>query len=150
MAGMTIPATVRDNPLFKNLTDEQAGSLFALASERRVDGGDTVVRQFDRNTDLVIVLEGMAAIRTFSGETVAEVGPGAVLGEVSLVDSEPRSANVVAKGQCKVAVIPSADLRALLEGDPALKSQVMENLGRILACRLRAANVHLDAASTRR
>ncbi|MBS1713934.1 MAG: cyclic nucleotide-binding domain-containing protein [Armatimonadetes bacterium] len=147
---MTIPATVRDNPLFKNLTDDQAAALFALASERRVDGGDTVVRQFDRNTDLVLVLEGTAAIRTFSGETVAEVGPGAVLGEVSLVDSEPRSANVVAKGQCKVAVIPSADLRGLLEHDHALKAQVMENLGRILACRLRAANVHLDAASTRR
>ncbi|MBS1723332.1 MAG: cyclic nucleotide-binding domain-containing protein [Armatimonadetes bacterium] len=147
---MNTPAIVKDNPLFSGLNSDQVDLIYGLGSERVFQGGDTVVRQFDRDTDLIIVLQGTAAVKTFSGEVVAEVGPGAVLGEVSLVDSAPRSATVVMKSSGHVVVIPSGTLRETLASHPDLRAAVMENVARILASRLRAANIHMDvAASTR-
>ncbi len=107
-------------------------------------GGDTLVRQFGQDTDLMIVLRGKAQIKTFSGDTIAEVGPGSVLGEVSLIDHEPRSATVVSSGETQVAIIPSGKLKEMMRHDMGMRCVVMENLAKLICQRLRSANVQLD------
>jgi CRP-like cAMP-binding protein len=109
-------------------------------------GGDQILRQFGRDTDLMVVLKGAALIKTFSGDPIAEVGPGSVLGEISLIDTEPRSATVAAKGECTVAVIPSSGLQNLMRHDIGMRCVMMENLAKVLCQRLRTANVQLDGA----
>lgn len=146
---MEFPASVRNNPFFENMSDEQVNSLLSLAQDRNFEGGDTLVRQFDRNSDLMIVLMGRVCIKTFSGEQISELGPGGVFGEVSLVDEAPRSANVIAMGSGRMAVLPSRELHAALDADSELRAQVMKNVAKILCARLRAANIHLDAAVNR-
>lgn len=146
---MQFPAVARENPFFNSMTDDQVKSLESIAVDKNFEGGDTLVRQFDRQSDLMIILQGRVCIKSFSGETVAELGPGCVVGEVSLVDEAPRSATVVAFGSGRVAVLPSNKLREILEHDTALKAQVMENVARILSGRLRAANVQMDVATSR-
>ena len=146
---MQLPTEVRDNPFFRSMSDDQVKALLSSASERNFDGGDTLVRQFDRQSDVMIVVRGKVCIKSFSGEVIAELGPGGVFGEVSLVDDAPRSATVVAVGSGSLAVLPSDKLRTTIDADTALKALVMENIARILCARLRAANVHLDAASGR-
>ena len=131
------------------MTDDQIRSLEFIAVDKNFEGGDTLVRQFDRQSDLMIILMGKVCIKSFSGDTVAELGPGGVIGEVSLVDDAPRSATVMAVGSGRVAVLPSQKLRDMLDGDIALKARVMENVARILSGRLRAANIHLDAAGSK-
>ena len=37
-------------------------------------------------TDLIIVLDGNAQIKTFNDELITEIGPGSIIGEISLVD----------------------------------------------------------------
>ena len=143
---MKFPSAVRENPVFLNLSNSQIESLEAMAVDRVYEGGDVLVRQFDRQSDLMVILHGHVCIKTFSGETISELGPGGVFGEVSLVDEAPRSATVSAKGSVTVAVIPSEKLRKLLDGDLGLKALVMQNISRVLCARLRASNVHLDAA----
>lgn len=144
---MDLPAAVRENPLFRDLSNDQVNALIAIATTKNFEGGDTLVRQFDRDTDLMVVLSGRVCIKTFSGETISELMPGGIFGEVSLVDSNPRSATVVAMGSGSVAVFPSHALHDHLESDLGLKSTVMKNVATILCARLRAANVHLDSAS---
>lgn len=147
---MDLSSGLRENPLFANLTDDQIKAVSAIANEKTFEGGDTLVRQFDKNTDVLLVIRGKVCIKTFSGEIIAELGPGGVVGEVSLVDEAPRSATVIAIGQTTTAVLESGKLNSLLDSDPALKSTVMENIAKILCARLRAANVHLDASGGRR
>ena len=126
------------------MSDAQVKSLTSIATERHFDGGDTLVRQFDRQSDMMIVVRGKVCIKTFSGEVISELGPGGIFGEVSLVDEAPRSATVVAIGSGTVAVLASQVLHDLLDSDLELKSVVMKNVATILCARLRAANVHLD------
>ena len=147
---MDFPAGLRENPFFRNMTDAQVNSVLSLAREKDFEGGETLVRQFDKNSDMMIVIRGKVAIKTFSGEVIAELMPGGVIGEVSLVDEAPRSASAIAIYHTTVAILESAKLHEVLDSDPSLKAVVMENVARILSARLRAANVQLDASGIRR
>ncbi len=143
---MNIADALRENYLFRDLSESQQDNVIQIAETRTFDGGDVMVRQFDKDCDLFIVLAGGARIKSFSGETLAEVGPGSVVGEVSLVDDQPRSATVVAVGPTSVAILPSGPLNELMSRDAQLKAQFVANIARVLCQRLRLANIQLDAA----
>ena len=143
---MELPQAIRDNYLFHGLSDANIDEILALATTKTFDGGDTILRQFGRDNDLLIILTGQALIKTFSGEPVAEVGAGSVLGEVSLIDTEPRSATVIARYECSVASIPAAGLKNLMRHDIEMRSIMLENLAKVLCQRLRSANMQLDVA----
>lgn len=130
-----------DHPLFKGLNDSQASALLAQAAEQTYNGGDVILRQFEKNNDLLIVTGGEVGIRAFSGEMVARLGPGSVVGEISLIDDEPRSATVVAIGPTSAVVVPNAAIRDLMAADAGLKATIMENLAKILCARMRASNL---------
>jgi CRP-like cAMP-binding protein len=135
---------LRVNYLFRDLSESQKDRIIGIAQEKAYQGGDVMVRQFDKNSDLLVILTGTARIKSFSGETIAEVGAGSVVGEVSLVDDQPRSATVTASGAATAAVLPSDQLRGLMANDPAIKAHVMECVGKVLCQRLRNANIQLD------
>jgi CRP-like cAMP-binding protein len=141
---MELPQALRDNYLFRGLASSHIDEILGLATTKNFMGGDTILRQFGRDHDLMVVLKGLAIIKTFSGDSIAEVGPGTVLGEVSLIDTEPRSATVVAKGECTVAVIPASGLQNLMKHDIGMRCVMMENLAKILCQRLRSANQQID------
>jgi CRP-like cAMP-binding protein len=143
---MELPQALRDNYLFRGLSAAHIDEILGIASTKTFMGGDQILRQFGRDTDLMVVLKGAALIKTFSGDPIAEVGPGSVLGEISLIDTEPRSATVAAKGECTVAVIPSSGLQNLMRHDIGMRCVMMENLAKVLCQRLRTANVQLDGA----
>lgn len=130
-----------DHALFKGLSPEQATMLLGAAETRVHQGGDVIVRQFERNSDLLIVSEGEVEIKSFAGDPVARLGPGSVVGEIALIDDAPRSATVVSVGMSKSIAIPANEFRNLMASDANLKATVMENLAKILCARLRASNV---------
>lgn len=136
--------TIRHTYLLHGLSPDQIDAVAALANVREFDGGETIVRQFSRDAGVAIVLEGNVRVKGFSGETLCECGPGSIVGEMALVDDQPRSANVVSIGKSKIAVIPSDKLWALLDSDAELARTLLHNLCRVLSMRLRTANIHLD------
>lgn len=146
---MNIRQAIFSSYLVKDLPDDVVESVWRTAEELVFEGGATIVRQFDRNSDLFIVLEGSVKIKSFSGETIAELGEGSLLGEISLVDDAPRSATVNSVGQTRVARLPAADLRRLLDANPSVAMVVYRNIARILSARIRATNVQLDALLAR-
>lgn len=142
---MQIPEAFRDNYLFRGLTEKNIDDIMSITSTRSCLGGDTIIRQFGDDLDIMVILKGLAQVKAFSGEVIAEVGPGFVLGEVSLIDDAPRSATVVSKGATEFAVIDGEKLRTLLGHDVGMRAIMFENLAKLLCVRLRVANVHLDA-----
>jgi len=135
------------NYMFKGLPRESVRELAILAQVRDYKGGDTLVRQFDSTTDLLIIMEGNAISRTFAGEVVARFGPGSVVGEVAFLDGQKRSANVVAVGDCKAVVVSSNALWALMDRNSSIGYMVLKNLAIVLCRRLRSMNEFADSAS---
>jgi CRP-like cAMP-binding protein len=141
---MNLAQTLGYNYVFRGLPSPVVQGLAAMAEVRTYRGGDTLIRQFDRNNDLIIILEGGALVKTFGDERLTELGPGSMIGEISLIDEQPRSATVVAKGDTTAAVFDANNFRAMMETDPATAATILSNICRVLCRRLRSMNIQLD------
>lgn len=137
------------NYVFRGLPRKVVAGLAALAVERRFRGGDVIVRQFEQSDDLYVILEGSAKIRDFHGDEMTEFGPGSVVGEISLIDEQARSATVVAVGGTLCAVIPASMIRSMMDTDAETKATIMANLSRLLCRRLRSTNQRLTELGNR-
>lgn len=141
---MELARTLSYNYIFRGLPKEVVAGIAAMAAVRDYMGGDTIVRQFDRSSDLFVILEGYALIKSYRGETVAEFGPGSVIGEVALIDEQPRSASVVARGPVKAAIISKQVLQGMMDTDPETARTLLMNISRVLCRRLRSMNAVVE------
>lgn len=140
---MNLASTLSYNYLFRGLPKNVLAGIAASAELKLYFSGDIIVRQCDRSSDLFVVLSGHAVIHGADGESVAEFGPGSVIGEIALIDGEPRSATVVASGLVEVAAISASVLRGMMEVDPLVARTLSTNIARILCMRVRTMNDHL-------
>ena len=77
----------------------------AKLERRKLSEGDTLVRQGDEGRELFLILDGVLSVER-DGEPLAEVGPGAILGEMALLGDGRRTATLVAKTNARIAVVP--------------------------------------------
>jgi hypothetical protein len=73
---------------------------------RELKEGETLIEQGAEGGELYLILDGMLDIDV-DGEVIAEVGPGAVLGERAALEGDARTATVRAATDCRVVVIPA-------------------------------------------
>jgi len=78
--------------------------------------GKTLIEQGQQGDDLFLVLDGVFAVEV-DGKQVAEIGPGAIVGERAILESGNRTATLRALTPCRVASVPRryADGKELVE-----------------------------------
>lgn len=83
---------------------------------RRIGNGATLVEQGEEGRELYLLLDGILSVEV-DGDSLVEVGPGAVLGERAILEGGRRTATLRAVTPCTVAVAPaeSVDRDALQE-----------------------------------
>lgn len=72
-------------------------------SIQSVKAGATILREGDEGTELYLVLDGVVRVEK-DGEALAELGPGAVVGERALLEGGGRTSTLVAVTRCRLAV----------------------------------------------
>lgn len=77
----------------------------AIPERRTLEPDETLVEQGAPGDVLYLVLDGVLAVQ-IDGEQVAEIGPGAIVGEKALLEGGTRTATLRAQTRCRVAVIP--------------------------------------------
>ena len=78
----------------------------AQSKPARLDVDDTLVEQGDSGNELYLLIDGVLAAEV-DGETVAEIGPGAILGERAVVEGGKRTATLRAVTPAKVVSVPA-------------------------------------------
>jgi cyclic nucleotide-binding protein len=73
---------------------------------RRLEAGETLIRQGDEGTEMYLLLGGVLDVE-IDGETVAELGVGALVGEMAFLEGGTRTATVRAATFARVAVVPA-------------------------------------------
>jgi hypothetical protein len=76
----------------------------------RLQKRETLVEQGEPGVDMFLLLDGVLNVE-IDGETVAQVGPGALLGELAVLDDGRRKATLRAVRPCRVAVLPADEVR---------------------------------------
>jgi hypothetical protein len=76
----------------------------AASKPRRLDVDETLVEQGAEGDELYLLLDGVLAAEV-DGETVAEIGPGAIIGERALLEGGTRTATLRAVTPCKVVAV---------------------------------------------
>ena len=78
----------------------------AAPERRKLEVDETLVEQGDEGDELFLVVDGVL-VAEVDGEEVAEIGPGAILGERALLEGGKRTATLRARTRSRVAVIPA-------------------------------------------
>jgi Cyclic nucleotide-binding domain len=72
---------------------------------RRLRPGESLVEQGEAGEELFLLFDGVLSVEQ-DGKPVVEVGPGAILGEMALLEGGRRTATLRAVTPCRVAVVP--------------------------------------------
>lgn len=75
---------------------------------KRLEPGDTLVEQGEAGTEVFLLLDGVLDVEV-DGETVAQVGPGAMLGERGALEGE-RTATLRAVTACRLVVLTAEQI----------------------------------------
>jgi hypothetical protein len=86
----------------------------AAPERRKLNPDETLVQQGEAGTELYLLLDGVLTVEV-DGEKIAEIGPGAILGELAVLEGGKRKATLRARTHCRVGVIPAGliDLAAM-------------------------------------
>ncbi|HET7535445.1 MAG TPA: cyclic nucleotide-binding domain-containing protein [Candidatus Didemnitutus sp.] len=137
-------------PVMAGLDEAALQYLGGLAGEESYGDGDIIVREGDPGDRMYFVCTGRVRISKSDGTepavVLAEMGPGDYFGEMSLVESVARSANVIAIEPTRVFTLKSVNFYKLYRTRPDQYGIVILNIARDLARRLRRLDDKFVAA----
>jgi len=106
------PNRLKEIPIFSHLSDEEAKRLAAFATETSVADGQILMKQGDYSTELIAIEEGSADVIQ-NGEKIASLKDGDLIGEIGLIQREPRNADVVATSPMRVMKLTHWEIRRM-------------------------------------
>lgn len=113
-------------------------ALIADKATRAVyKAGETVISRGKKNDGLYLIIKGAASVQIPGQSTAPTIGPGEVCGEISFLDEQPATLNVVAKDALEAYYLDRSTLHELFELFPHLGSRFYHSLASSLSRRLR-------------
>ncbi len=135
MAGAPDAATLIGGvPFFSGLDDKKRKSIASQGKELSYKAGDTIVDEGAMGVGFYLILDGKAEVRK-GGRILATLGKGQFFGEMSLIDEQPRSADVVAVSPTKCWALSSWAFASMVKTNPEIPMTMLKEMVK----RLRAA-----------
>jgi CRP-like cAMP-binding protein len=131
-------------PLFARLESRQLHRLAELCVPRSYEAGEEIVVEGSTGLGLFVITGGRVEVSRGSGDdkvVFAELGIGDLLGEMSLVDDQPRSATVRTLEPTTCLLITRGSFQSLVDREPEIAWCIVP----VLAGRLRALQEELIA-----
>ena len=151
LLGEPAPGTelaLRQVGMLANFSDDEIGILAQHLARTSHQKGETVFRQGDPGERLFMIVCGCASAylqRPGSADIrLATFAPGALFGELALLDAGPRSATVVADEELICHTLGTDAFASVSATSPALAIKLLAGIGRELGGRLRRANAMID------
>lgn len=132
-------AALKAMALCGTLADAEIEAIAAIAEMQDVAAGKDLFREGDAGDGLYLVLEGEIDVvkRGPHGDrSLARLGAGAILGEISLLTNEVRSATGRALVGSRVLRLPAQRFRALLDAAAPATLKIVAAIAEVLAHRL--------------
>ena len=132
---------------FAEFSREDISVMAGYMDVYRVVPGETIIRENDGGDFMLLIIDGAVDIfkKGMSGEQqhMTNVGPGMTLGEMSMIDGEPRFATCVATEPTTFAVLHRDNMAKIILDHPSLGSKILVKLVSMLSARLRQTSARL-------
>ena len=138
---------LRGVPLFSELSSPELKRIAQVAIPRSFPRDTRVFHEGDAGDACYIVRSGTCKVTREHPDgraiTLATLGPGAIFGELAMLDGERRSASVEASENSELLALPASDMRSLIREHPEMAEKLVVALTR----RLREANERISRQS---
>jgi CRP/FNR family transcriptional regulator, cyclic AMP receptor protein len=138
---------LRRVPLFSELSTGELDRVAQVGIPRSFPRETRIFHEGDPGDACYIVREGSARVTREHPDgraiTLATLGPGAIFGELAMLDGERRSASVEATENTELVALPASDVRKLIREHPEMAEKLVVALTR----RLREANERISRQS---
>ncbi len=122
-------------PIFSGLTQKELRSISSSSKERKFQAGQTMVSEGESGVGFFLIIEGRAEVRR-GDKVLSKLEPGQFFGEMTLLDEQPRSADVVAVEPTKCLIFSVWDFHGMIKTYPKMAREIMKEMAR----RLRLTN----------
>ncbi len=132
---------LRALPLCQGLRERDLGYLLQSFHMRDYNEGESLFQEGDIGRALFVLESGKVELSRRGHDDkptpVATLGPGALFGEMALLEQLPRSASATAVEKSKLLLLYRSKLDDILHYHPSIGVAVMRHLARLLSARLR-------------
>jgi CRP/FNR family transcriptional regulator/CRP/FNR family cyclic AMP-dependent transcriptional regulator len=137
-------AFLRQVALFAGLQDDQLQALAKVTLTRTYPKESFIILADEEGDALFLIAKGQVKVSLVSEDgrevILSLLGPGAVFGELSLLDGKPRSANVVTTEDTELVMLRRSDFLQLLHRVPQIAISLLAEL----AARLRKTDRKIE------
>lgn len=131
-------------PLFEGLNDGELSALSQVALPRVFPKDRVVIMAEDEGDTLFLIHRGQVKVSIVSEDgrevILSILGEGDFFGEMSLLDGNPRSANVTTMSETELLMIRRPDFLRLIQKDPQIAIKLLS----VLASRLRKTDRKIE------
>jgi CRP/FNR family transcriptional regulator, cyclic AMP receptor protein len=132
---------------FAEFSREDISVMAGYMEVYRAGAGTTVIREDDGGDFMLLIIDGSVDIfkrnQRGSQQHMTVAGPGMTLGEMSMIDGEPRFATCIATERTTLAVLHRDDMAKIILDHPSLGSKILVKLVSMLSSRLRQTSARL-------
>lgn len=114
---------LKDVAIFHGCSNEDLQFIAKQAAEMTYEDGDVLLRAGSSGHEFLVLADGKAEILV-GGEHLADAGPGAHFGEISLLAQSRRTATVVARGPVRVLAWDDVGFKRILAEVPKVRATV--------------------------
>ena len=133
--------------LLENFSPAEVELLAHFMDVFRAEPAAEIIREGDGGDFMLMVLEGKVEVhkrdRWNTPQLLASVEAGRTLGEMSMIDGEPRFATCIAADHTMIAVLSRESLARIIVEQPLLGAKILMELVLMLSQRLRATSQRL-------
>ena len=122
-------------PLFENLSPADLKQVASIADEEIFPDGEIIVVQGEQGDAMFVIVSGEVRVcitRDGSQIEVARRKPGEYVGELSVINREPRNATLIASGDVRMLSIDQKSLEGLIRERPEVSLAVIQVLSKRL------------------
>ena len=135
MEDKQIIALLKKTPIFTETSEKSLESMIKSAVLKTVAPGNKLVQEGQGGVGFYLILEGKADV-VKQGKKLAELGKGDFFGELSVIDGQLRTADVVAVIETKCWILSQWAMKSIIANHPEVALSMLEELVR----RLRATD----------
>jgi CRP-like cAMP-binding protein len=129
-------AVLQKAPLWSSLSERDLKVVARSFKQLKYESGHVIVRKGERGLGFYLIADGSVEVRS-DGQVLAKLGPGQYFGEMSILDKEPRTADVVALEPSRCLALTAWTFESIVSSHPKMALKLLQESVRRLSMNVR-------------